>query len=102
MDDARCVRDGCGRSCVFCIRGENFADMANRYKTPCQLVFQRRQKVHLHAVITTAAGTASRARSWRISSCYGRFQSEFYRSDDQSRQIFSVTLMRCGREDHGP
>ena len=63
MDDARCVRDGCGRSCVFCIRGENFADMANRYKTPCQLVFQRRQKVHWHAVITTAAGTASRVRS---------------------------------------
>ena len=102
MDDARCVRDGCGRSCVFCIRGENFADMANRYKTACQLVFQRWQKVNLHAVITTAAGTASRARSWRISSCYGRCQSMFYRSDDQSRQIFSVTLMRCGREDHGP
>ena len=57
MDDARCVRDGCGRSCVFCIRGENFADMANRYKTACQLVFQRRQKVHLHTVITAAAGT---------------------------------------------
>ena len=52
MDDARCVRDGCGRSCVFCIRGENIADMANRYKTPCQLVFKRRQKVHLNAVIT--------------------------------------------------
>ena len=102
MDDARCVRDGCGRSCVFCIRGENFADMANRYKTPCQLVFQRRQKVHLHTVITTAAGTASRARSCRTPSYYGRFQTTFYRSDDQSRQIFSVTLMRCGREDHGP
>ena len=102
MDDARCVRDGCGRSCVFCIRGENFADMANRYKTPCQLVFQGWQEVHLHTVITTAAGTASRARSCRISSYYGRFQPEFYRSDDQSRQIFSVTLMRCGREDHGP
>ena len=63
MDDARCVRDGCGRSCVFCIRGENFADMANRYKTPCQLVFQRRQKVHLHTVITTAAGAACRFES---------------------------------------
>ena len=36
---------------------ENFADMANRYKTACQLVFQRRQKVHLHTVITAAAGT---------------------------------------------
>ena len=94
MDDARCVRDGGGRSCVFCIRGENIADMANRYKTPCQLVFQRRQKVHLHTVITTAAGTASRVRSCRTPSCYGRFQTTFYRSDDQSRQIFSVTLMR--------
>ena len=102
MDDARCVRDGCGRSCVFCILGENFADMANWYKTPCQLVFQGRRKVHLHAVITTAAGTASRVRSCRTPSCYGRFQTTFYRSDDQSRQIFSVTLMRCGREDHGP
>ena len=51
MDDARCVRDGCGRSCVFCIRGENFADMANRYKTACQLVFQRWKEVHLNAVI---------------------------------------------------
>ena len=94
MDDARCVRDGCGRSCVFCIRGENFADMANQHKTACQLVFQKPQKVHLHTVITAAAGAASRVRSWRISSCYGRFQTTFYRSDDQSRQIFSVTLMR--------
>lgn len=73
---------------------KNFADTANRYKTPCQLVFQRRQKVHLHTVITTAAGTASRARSCRTPSYYGRFQTTFYRSDDQSRQIFSVTLMR--------
>ena len=102
MDDARCVRDGCGRSCVFCIRGENFVDMADRYKTPCQLVFQGWQKVHLNAVITAAAGAASRTRSCRTPSCYGRFQTTFYRSDDQSRQIFSVTLMRCGREDHGP
>lgn len=41
----------------------NFADMANWYKTPCQLVFQGRQKVHLNAVITTAVGAASRVRS---------------------------------------